>query len=251
MHPVVIIGGGPVGLSAAVCLALQGIKSVLVEKHPSTTNHPKARGVNGRTMELFRSWGLEDSMKHHQMPPEAYRFTWIEDFQGEEITRVQSTVDYSPYSPAEKANIAQDDVERELFKKAQSLSLIDLRFNVEMLQATQNDEHVSVEILDKESGQKETLLAHYLIAADGASSSLRELFDVEMEGVDHLGVFCNIYCKMNLDKYVEHRPSAGFMFTRSDVLGTFVLSKKGHRKWLVGVRIDSNPDVSKESFTDD
>ncbi len=251
MHKVIIVGGGPVGLSAAVCLAHQGIESVLIEKHPRTTNHPKARGVNGRTMELFRLWGLEDQMKHYQMPREAFRFTWIEDFQGEEITRVESTVDYSPYSPTEKASIAQDDVEQELFKKAKSVPLIDLRFNVEMTHATQSDEHVAVEILNRETGQKETLLSHYLIAADGAKSPLRELFGVEMEGADHLGVFCNIYCEMDLDQYVEHRPSAGFMFTRRDVLGTFVLSKKGYRNWLVGVRIDSNPDLKKEMFTDD
>ncbi len=72
-----------------------------------------------------------------------------------------------------------------------------------------------------------------------------------MEGIDNLGEFCNIYCEMNLDKYIEHRPSAGFMFTCPDLRGTFVLSKKGHKKWLFGVRIGSNPNITKESFTDD
>ena len=47
MSKVIIIGGGPVGLSAAICLAYQGIESVLIEKH---------------------------------LPREAHRFTWIEDF---------------------------------------------------------------------------------------------------------------------------------------------------------------------------
>lgn len=251
MHQVIIIGGGPVGLSAAICLAYQGIESVLIEKHLTTTNHPKARGVNGRSMELFRSWGLEDKMKQYQMPREAFRFTWIEDFQGREITRVQATTDYGPYSPTENAIIAQDDVEHELIKKAQSMPLIDLRFNTEMIHASQNDEQVAVEILNKETNRKEKLFAQYLIAADGANSSLRELFNIEMEGADNLGVFCNIYCEMNLDKYVEHRPSAGFMFTRPDVRGTFLLSKTGLRKWLVGVRIGSNPHLTKELFSDD
>lgn len=251
MHRVIIIGGGPVGLSAAISLAYQGIKSILIEKHPTITDHPKARGVNGRSMELFRLWGLEDKMKQYQMPREAHRFTWIEDFQGKELTRVQATTDYSPYSPTENAVIAQDDVERELFKKAESLSLIDLRFSHEMIHATQDENQVTVEILDKGTHQKETLSAPYLIAADGANSSLRELFNIEMEGIDNLGIFCNIYCEMDLDKYVEHRPSAGFMFTRPDVRGTFVLSKKGHKKWLIGVRIGSNPNLIKESFTDD
>jgi putative polyketide hydroxylase len=251
MNNVIIIGGGPVGLSAAICLANQGIKSVLIEKHPTTTNHPKARGVNGRSMELFRSWGLEESFKSHQMPRESYRFTWIEDFQGKEITRVQATVDYSQYSPTSNSVIAQDIVEQELFRKALNMPLIDLRFNTEMVNAFQDDKQVTIEILNKQNNQKETLTARYLIAADGANSSLRKLFNVEMEGIENLGVFCNIYCEMNLDKYVADRPSAGFMFTRPDLRGTFILSKNCQRKWLVGVRLDPDRNLTKETFTDD
>ncbi|MBS0625385.1 MAG: FAD-dependent monooxygenase [Verrucomicrobia bacterium] len=41
MHQVIIVGGGPSGLSAAVCLGLQGIDTLLIEKHPATTTHPK------------------------------------------------------------------------------------------------------------------------------------------------------------------------------------------------------------------
>jgi putative polyketide hydroxylase len=251
MHEVVIVGGGPVGLSAAVCLARQGINCVLIEKHEATTRHPKARGVNGRSMELFRCWGLEDSMKQHQMPREAHRFTWLEDFQGKEITRVQATADYSSYSPSDRAIIAQDSVEQELFKKAASMPQIDLRFNTEMICASQDEERVTIEVLSRETHQKETLTARYLIAADGAGSPLRKLFNVEMEGVENLGVFCNIFCEMNLDKYVEHRPSAGFMFTRPDLQGTFMLSKNGHRQWLVGVRLDKGRNGTQELFTED
>ncbi len=231
-------------------LAYQGIESILIEKHPSTTTHPKARGVNGRSMELFRSWGLEDQMKQHQMPLEAHRFTWIEDFQGEEIARVQATVDYSQYSPTGRAIIAQDCVEEELFKKAQSMPEIDLRFDTEMVDAFQDDEKVTVKIRNRQTNQEETLTAQYLIAADGANSPLRKLFDIEMEGEDNLGEFCNIYCEMNLDKYVEHRPSAGFMFTRPDVRGTFFLSKSDGKKWLVGVRLAANRNLTKERFSD-
>ncbi len=57
-HKVIIVGGGPVGLSAAISLAYQGIESILIEKHPSTTHHPKARGVNEE--QAYRN-SMEDS----------------------------------------------------------------------------------------------------------------------------------------------------------------------------------------------
>ena len=50
--PVLIVGGGPVGLVASVCLSRLGVASLLVERHPSTTVHPKARNLNLRTMEI-------------------------------------------------------------------------------------------------------------------------------------------------------------------------------------------------------
>jgi len=52
--PVLIVGGGPVGLSASLLLSRHGVRSLLVERHPGTSIHPKARGLNVRTLKLFR-----------------------------------------------------------------------------------------------------------------------------------------------------------------------------------------------------
>jgi len=60
---VLIVGGGVVGLSASLFLADQGVKPVLIERHPSTCIHPRARGINPRTMEIMRSYGLEEAIR--------------------------------------------------------------------------------------------------------------------------------------------------------------------------------------------
>ena len=62
--PVLIVGGGPVGLTASIYLSHFGVESLMVEKHPGTAILPKARGLNARTMEMYRQIGLEIGRAH-------------------------------------------------------------------------------------------------------------------------------------------------------------------------------------------
>ncbi len=63
----VIAGTGPAGLVAAVTLARNGIRSLLVERNPGLSPLPRATAVSTRTMELLRSWGLEDEVRAGQL----------------------------------------------------------------------------------------------------------------------------------------------------------------------------------------
>ena len=61
--PILIVGAGPGGLTAAVTLAHYGIDFLLVEKRPELSSLPRATGVSTRTMELMRSFGIEDEIR--------------------------------------------------------------------------------------------------------------------------------------------------------------------------------------------
>jgi 2-polyprenyl-6-methoxyphenol hydroxylase-like FAD-dependent oxidoreductase len=61
--PVLVVGAGPAGLVTAVTLARYGVGSLLVERHRGLSPLPRATGVSTRTMELLRSWGLEDQVR--------------------------------------------------------------------------------------------------------------------------------------------------------------------------------------------
>lgn len=87
--PVVIVGGGPVGLCASICLSRWGVKHILIEKHPSTTLHPKARGLGQRSMEYMRPWGLQEKLGKGALPLSWGRMqTWMESLAGKEVRRV-------------------------------------------------------------------------------------------------------------------------------------------------------------------
>ena len=59
----IIVGGGIVGLSAALFLHHHLVPFILLERHASTSIYPRARGVNARTMEMFREVSIEDPVQ--------------------------------------------------------------------------------------------------------------------------------------------------------------------------------------------
>ena len=86
--PVLIVGGGPVGLTASILLSREGVRSLLVERHPGTAVHPKARGINARSMEMYRQCGVEADIREAGLAPEhTGLIVWTRTLAGEEIER--------------------------------------------------------------------------------------------------------------------------------------------------------------------
>lgn len=112
---VFIVGGGPVGLSMAILMERFGIRYVLVERSPTTTTHPKARGTWPRTMEIFRQWGVEDAIRKRGIADDADVFAFVESIAGHEYGRTRPEENIGQ-TPAWKVICSQDVVEEELLR---------------------------------------------------------------------------------------------------------------------------------------
>src|SRR5581483_7764348 len=117
--PVLIVGGSVVGLSMALFLAHHGIPALLVERHATTSIHPRAGAFNPRTMELFRQVGLEPSIFEQETPPEQLGEMGlrVESLTGkvldttEAVAHQQANVINPFASPTRTALIGQDKLE--------------------------------------------------------------------------------------------------------------------------------------------
>jgi 2-polyprenyl-6-methoxyphenol hydroxylase-like FAD-dependent oxidoreductase len=61
--PVLIVGGGPVGMTLALDLASRGIACTLIERKDAPAFLPKMERCNARTLEIFRRMGIVDRVR--------------------------------------------------------------------------------------------------------------------------------------------------------------------------------------------
>jgi 2-polyprenyl-6-methoxyphenol hydroxylase-like FAD-dependent oxidoreductase len=224
--PVLIVGGGPVGLTASMLLSQHGIRSLLVERHPGTAIVPKARGINARTMEMYRQIGVEDAIRSAGLPPQATGLTvWTESLAGVEIERRvpgRATPKNMLASPMLNCLCAQDDLEPVLRRFAEAQQRGELRFNAELSSVTQDEHGVDAVLTDRVTGDTTKVRAGYVIAADGAKSAIRRMLNVRMIGRERVYDSVNIVFNADLRPWTADRPAALYFVEQPDLRATFL-----------------------------
>ncbi len=254
--PVLIVGGGPVGLSTSLFLGSQGISSMLVEKRTGTSLLPRAPGLQARTMELFRSVGVVDDIRSLEMGDSHPYFeggilrvnTYSEI--ADAVVLEAPSLDGEKVSPERVMGCGQDRYEQVLAEKAREFGA-DVRFSTRLLELSQDADGVTAVIEDSSTGERSTVRARYLVGADGANSRTRRLLGVPRSGRGSVFHALSIYFRApELEKILDERK---FILCYATAPGTMVgLSRlHGCDPWLVAPLYDPERDESPAQFTDE
>ena len=248
---VMIVGGGPVGLSTALLLDRFGVDCVVAERSLATTEHPKARGCMARTMELFRQWGVEDAIRERGLPSDADVFSVASSVAGTEYGRSRPEPNLDQ-TPSWKSMVAQDAVEEEIFKKLQSARHARIRFGTEVVSVEEDGDGVAVQTRSVESGEETLLRSTYVVAADGAGSGVRRASGIEMVGPPTLAVMSNEYWKGDLSSIRHSSDCAGWLLFPEDrnEPRLTILNTNGRDRWLSVVKIGDVKDERERPWTD-
>ena len=252
---VLVVGGGPTGLTAARLLAGYGVPVVLAERHPGTAIHPRARGLNVRTMEVFRTLGLEEVVRRAGAALAASRYVLVvETLAGPELRRVPDP-DLLPlgerldrFTPCDWCQCAQDELEPILAQAARAAGA-DLRFGIELEAFTQEAEGVTARLVDANGGGH-TVRARYLIGADGADSMVRSALGITMaegHGFDPLGHYLNIYFRADLTDLVRDRVFGG-CYVENPAAEGVLLPVNNRDRWLFNIPYDPARGQSPADF---
>ncbi|MCX5609766.1 MULTISPECIES: FAD-dependent monooxygenase [unclassified Streptomyces] len=203
--PVLVVGGSLVGLSTSLFLSRHGVRHLLVEKHSGTSPHPRGRGINARTMELFRTAGAERAIRHAASALEGVQgilqarsltdgdHTWL-------IKSVDPSGALRKFSPTGWCLCSQNNIEPVLAAQSRAQGA-EIRFSTELMSFDQDATGVTALVKNRTTGEHTTVRADFLIAADGPRSPVREQLGIPQTGNGEL--FHNVSVTFRSERLIE------------------------------------------------
>ncbi len=197
--PVLIAGGGPVGMTLALNLARYGIRSMLVERNPETTRHPKMDLTNGRSMELFHRLGIDEKLRDAGVPREnAFDILWITNMVGHDLhrfhypsaaekTRIIREENDGSHGAQAPLRVSQIQIEPVLKAAIDENPLIDVRFNHRFEGFVENGaDGVIAQIVHSDTEEVTEVRSRFLAGCDGGGSRVRRRLGIELEGEENV-----------------------------------------------------------------
>lgn len=177
--PIIIVGAGPVGLSLALGLARQGVRSIIVERNEGTSERSKAPAIQLRTREVFRQWGVEARFLEAGTLRQSLALHTPELGRGPLLS-----FDFADLEPeADRPGLLvleQGITEKLLLQEVQASGMCEVRFNAEAVGLKQNDQGVTLAVRDASAEQ--ALEADFVVGCDGAGSFVRRALELPFEG---------------------------------------------------------------------
>lgn len=212
---VLIIGGGPAGLTTTLELARRGIRGLLVERRDFTTHFPRAHLLNVRTMETFHDIGVADQI-YADGPPEDkwHRVAWYtslegpSDLHGKRIGYLPAwgggpdRERYAEASPRRFANLPQLQLDTMLWQKADQAWPGAVRARSEVICLDQDEHGVTATIRDLDEDRTYSIRARYVVAADGGRTCA-DLLGVGVTGPRALRDVVSVFFSADLSAYAD------------------------------------------------
>jgi 2-polyprenyl-6-methoxyphenol hydroxylase-like FAD-dependent oxidoreductase len=241
--PILIAGGGPVGLALAGDLAWRGIACMLVEKSDGVVTQPRMDMVGIRTMEFCRRWGIvpwvESAGYNRDYPQDC---AWVTDLNGYEFGREPcpspSQEKNPPQSPQKRERCPQNFFDPVLARFARESGRVALQYESELVSFEDKGDRVIARVRGAGSGSEREIEASYLVGCDGGASAVRQALAIGMSGDAVLTYTTNVIFRCDgLEKLHTKAPAYRYIFIGPEGTWATLVAINGRDQWrfsLVG-----------------
>lgn len=224
-------------------LGHHGVPALVVEHHRGTAIHPRAAQVSQRTMEIFRTVGVEQIVR--QRSGEQFvqdgAIMAVESLTGRELAWFVANLNEGirDVSPTERVFISQSLLEPVLKARASELGA-ELRFGTDMVSFAQDDEGVDASVRQRDTGATDTIRARYLVAADGAHSPVREQLGIPTHGRGTFSKSVTIYFRAEVAPLLRGR-NLSVIYVNHPLLRGFIRVEKPFDRGFLAVNALGDP----------
>jgi 2-polyprenyl-6-methoxyphenol hydroxylase-like FAD-dependent oxidoreductase len=239
--PVLIVGGGPVGLALAGDLGWRGVRCLLVEQSDGSIYQPRQDLVGIRTMEFCRRWGLVAAVESSPYPRDVVQDNvYVTSLTGYELGRERfpSMGNERPpsVSPQKRERCPQNMFDPILRAFAASHPSVELRYRTRVLSLTQDADHVSATVEDLDHGRRYDIRAQYLAGCDGARSLMREQLGIGMSGNPALTYTTNVIFRCpHLVSLHDKGEAYRFIILGSEGTWSTIVAINGRDQWRFSI----------------
>lgn len=199
---ILVVGGGPVGLAAAVDLGTRGLQVLLVDAGDGAATYPTAESIDARSMEWLRQLGIADAVRDSGFPDDFPRdIAFVTRLSGYELARFRRpgnrarrvfTAGLSPEGAVWWPKFWFDTALRD---RALELPNVHLRYQWRCESVTQTEHDVTAHLV-RPDGAARNVTAPYLVACDGARSGVRRGLGIRMQGSPAEAVWEGVFAEI-------------------------------------------------------
>jgi 3-(3-hydroxy-phenyl)propionate hydroxylase len=172
---VVVVGAGPVGLTLANILGLQGISTLLVEERDTLIDYPRGVGLDDEALRTFQSIGLVDSVLPHTVPNQILRFV-----DAKRRVLAEMAPPDARFGWPKRNGFVQPLVDAELLAGLNRFEHVEVWWGRPMTGCEESADAVTVELGG--DGETSSVQARYVVGCDGGRSMTRRMMDVSFDG---------------------------------------------------------------------
>jgi 2-polyprenyl-6-methoxyphenol hydroxylase-like FAD-dependent oxidoreductase len=242
---VLIVGAGPVGISAAMLLHKMGHSVRIVERREGPQRAPAAHVINARTFEVWRQIGVDvDHLRSLSQDPQAAgQVHWVTKLGGTVLGSLpyeRQGDEMLAITPTPLRNLAQHILEPVLVDELSGMGIM-VEYSTQWISMVQGDENVNSTVTL--NGLEEIITSRFILGCDGASSAVRRASGIAMEGPDNLQSFAMIHFAADLTSVTHDCPGVLYWLCDQDAGGTLI--SHGDNEWVYMHPVDANHVISQ------